>query len=102
MRRLRSARTWIALGVIAPAGMLVVSGLMPFDLLMGPWEKAEQTSGNLLRDISRNVAVFDPSLQAVVDNLRAPDLGGVDHAMRQPVLFDRAATAQDMGDQYRS
>ncbi|MGE7156852.1 sensor domain-containing diguanylate cyclase [Methylorubrum rhodesianum] len=100
-RRLRSARTWIALGVLAPIGMLVVSGLMLLDLRRDAWDKAEQTSKNLLqvieRDIARNVEIIDLSLQAVVDNLRVPGLDTLSPAMRQLVLFDRAGTARDLG-----
>lgn len=100
-RRLRSARTWIALGVLAPVGMLVVSALMLLDLRRDAWDKAEQTSKNLLqvieRDITRNVEIFDLSLQAVVDNLRTPGLDAVRPEMRQLVLFDRAGTARDVG-----
>ncbi|WP_284247023.1 sensor domain-containing diguanylate cyclase, partial [Methylobacterium haplocladii] len=100
-RKLHSARTWIALGVLAPIGMLLVSGLMLLDLRRDAWDKAEQTSRNLLqviaRDIARNAEIFDLSLQAVVDNLRVPGVDGLDPAIRQLVLFDRAATAQDMG-----
>ncbi|PIK72282.1 GGDEF domain-containing protein, partial [Methylobacterium frigidaeris] len=100
-RRLRSARTWIALGVLAPIGMLLTSGLMLLDLRRDAWDKAEQTSKNLLqvieRDIARNVEIFDLSLQAVVDNLRTPGLDAVTPEMRQLVLFDRAGTARDVG-----
>jgi hypothetical protein len=100
-RRLRSARTWIALGVLAPVGMLVFSGLMLLDLRQDAWDKAEQTSKNLLqvieRDIARNVEIIDLSLQAVVDNLRVPGLDALSPEMRQLVLFDRAGTARDLG-----
>nr|WP_137828320.1 sensor domain-containing diguanylate cyclase [Methylobacterium sp. L1A1] len=100
-RRLRSTRTWIGLGVLAPLGMLLVSGLMLLDLRRDAWDKAEQTSRNLLqvieRDIARNVEVIDLTLRAVQDNLRAPGLAKLDSNMRQLVLFDRATTARDLG-----
>jgi len=100
-RRLRSARTWIALGILAPVGMLVVSGLMLLELRQDAWDKAEQTSRNLLqvieRDIARNVEIIDLTLQAVQDNLRTPGLAQLDAPMRQLVLFDRAASARDLG-----
>jgi len=100
-RRLRSARTWIALGVMAPLGMLVVSGLMLIDLRQDAWDKAEQTSKNLLqvieRDIGRNVEIIDLTLQAVQDNLQVPGLAQLEPAMRQLVLFDRATSARDLG-----
>jgi diguanylate cyclase (GGDEF)-like protein len=99
--RFRSTRTWIGLGVLAPLGMLVVSGLMLLDLRRDAWDKAEQTSRNLLqvieRDIARNVEVIDLTLRAVQDNLRAPGLAKLEPAMRQLVLFDRATSARDLG-----
>ncbi|AWB22602.1 MULTISPECIES: sensor domain-containing diguanylate cyclase [Methylobacterium] len=100
-RWLGSTRTWIALGVLAPLGMLLVSALMLLDLRRDAWDKAEQTSQNLLqvieRDIARNVELIDLSLQAVVDNLRVPGVDALSPEMRQLVLFDRAATARDIG-----
>lgn len=73
---LRSARAWIGLGVLAPLGLLVVSGLMLIDLRVDAWDKAAQTSRNLLqvieRDIARNVEIIDLSLRGVVDNPRRP------------------------------
>ncbi|MCJ2139492.1 sensor domain-containing diguanylate cyclase [Methylobacterium sp. E-066] len=100
-RPFRSARTWIGLGVLAPIGMLAASSMMLLDLRQDAWEKAEQTSKNLLqvleRDIARNVEMYDLSIQAAVDNLRTPGLAEVTPELRQLVLFDRAATARDMG-----
>ncbi|MCJ2102522.1 sensor domain-containing diguanylate cyclase [Methylobacterium sp. E-046] len=98
---LRSARTGIALGVLAPIGMLAVSGLMLLDLRRDAWDKAEQTSRNLLqvleRDIARNIEMYDLSIRGTVDNLRAPGLAEAEAPLRQLILFDRAATARDMG-----
>ncbi|WP_457107172.1 diguanylate cyclase [Methylobacterium sp. P5_C11] len=98
---LRSARTWIALGVLAPLGMVLTSGLMLSDLRRDAWDRAGQTSRNLLqvleRDIARNVEMYDLSIQGAVDNLKAPGLADADPRLRQLILFDRAATARDMG-----
>ena len=100
-RWLRSARTWIALGVLAPLGMLVLSGLMLLDLRRDAWARAAQTSQNLLQviegDIARNVEVIDLSLRAVIDNLKAGGVSEISPALRQLILFDRAVTARDMG-----
>ncbi|TXM97767.1 GGDEF domain-containing protein [Methylobacterium sp. WL64] len=97
----RSARTWIALSLLAPAGMLAASGLMLLDLRHDAWDKAEQTSKNLVqvleRDIARNVEMYDLSIQAAVDNLKTSGLSEMAPALRQLILFDRAATARDMG-----
>jgi diguanylate cyclase (GGDEF)-like protein len=98
---LRSARTWIALGVLAPVGLVVTSGLMLADLRRDAWDRAEQTSRNLLqvleRDIARNIEMYDLSIRAAVDNLKVPGLAEAGPRLRQLVLFDRAATARDMG-----
>ena len=97
----RSARTWIALGVLAPFGMLAASGLMLADLRQDAWDKAEQTSRNLVqvleRDIARNIEMYDLSIQAAADNLKIPGLPELTPELRQLILFDRAATARDMG-----
>ncbi|WP_267353389.1 sensor domain-containing diguanylate cyclase [Methylobacterium sp. GC_Met_3] len=98
---LRSARTWSTLGVLAPVGMVAVTGLMLADLRRDAWDRTEQTSRNLLqvleRDIARNAELYDLSLQATVENLAAPGLAQADPQMRQLILFDRAATARDLG-----
>ena len=98
---MRSAQTWIALGILAPLGMLLVSAIMLLDLRRDAWSKAEQTSRNLLqvldRDIARNIEIIDLSLQGVIDNLKAPDVMAATPELRQRILFDRAATARDMG-----
>lgn len=100
-RVLQSARTWIALSIVAPIGMLGTSGFMLLDLRQDAWERAEQTSRNLLQalesDIARNIELFDLSIQAAVDNLNAPGVSDLSPILRQLVLFDRAATARDMG-----
>ena len=101
VRSFHSARIWLAMGVLAPIGMLAASGLMLVDLRRDAWDKAEQTSKNLVqvleRDIARNVEMYDLSIQAAVDNLRTPGFSEMAPALRQLILFDRAATARDMG-----
>jgi diguanylate cyclase (GGDEF)-like protein len=97
----RSTHTWIAAGLLAPLGMLAVSSVMLLDLRRDAWERVEQTSQNLLqvleRDISRNIEIYDLSLQAVVDGLQKPEVMQADPTLRQLILFDRATTAKDMG-----
>ncbi len=101
VRQLRSTRTWIALGVLAPIGMLVVSTAMLLDMRRDAYARAEQTSRNLLqvieRDIARNIELFDLSLRGVVENLRVPGSAEVSSELRKLILFDRAASARDMG-----
>ncbi|MFY9293856.1 MAG: sensor domain-containing diguanylate cyclase [Methylorubrum rhodinum] len=96
-----SARTLIWLSIIMPIGMLTISVMMLIDLRRDAWDRAEQTSQNLLqvieRDIARNVEIIDLSLRGLIDNLTGTNVREIDPAIRQLVLFDRAATARDMG-----
>ncbi len=97
----RSARTWVALAVLAPVLMLAVSGAMLVEMRREAWEKARQTSENLLqlieRDIARNVEIIDLSLTRVVEGVGMPAVRAADPSLRQLILFDRAATARDIG-----
>ena len=89
------------LGVLAPLGMLALSAVMLLDLRRDVWDKAEQTSRNLVqvieRDITRNIEIIDLSLRALADNLKAPGIAEVSPRLRQLILFDRAGSARDMG-----
>ncbi len=100
-RRSRSARAWILLGILAPLGMVAVCTVMLLELRQDAWDKAEQTSRNLLqvieRDIDRNVEIIDLALKSVVENLRHTDLGELTPKYRQRVLFDRSVNAKDLG-----
>lgn len=100
-RLARSARTWFVLGVLAPIGMLAVSALMLEDLRRDAWDRATQMSQNVLqiveRDIARNIEIIDLSLQGIVESLNTPGVDTLNPTLRQLVLFDRAATAKDLG-----
>ena len=52
---------------------------------------------SLASEIDRNIELYDLSLQAVVDGLKLPEISKISPELRQVVLFDRAATAKDMG-----
>ncbi|KTS38650.1 dethiobiotin synthetase [Methylobacterium indicum] len=100
-RCLRSSRTWVMVGILAPLGMVVVCSLMLLDLRRDAWDRAEQTSRNLLqvieRDIDRNVEIIDLALRAVVENMALPGLETLEPQFRQRILFDRAVNAKDLG-----
>ena len=101
IRTLRSANTWIILGILAPIGMLLVSGLMLLELRRDAWTKVELNASNLLqlleRDIARNIEIIDLTLQGLVGNLKEPRIAGLDPEIRQLLLFDRLTSARDMG-----
>lgn len=94
-------RAWFAIGVLAAVGMLVVTAVMLTDMRRDAWSKTEQASRNLLqvieRDIARNVEMIDLSLSGVIDNLAVSETSGLSPALRQLILFDRAASAKDLG-----
>jgi diguanylate cyclase (GGDEF)-like protein len=48
-------------------------------------------------DIARNIELYDLSLQAVQEGLNVPNFYLIPPAMRQMILFDRSATARDLG-----
>src|SRR5439155_884380 len=52
---------------------------------------------SLASEIERNIELYDLSLQAAVDGMKLPDINRISRELRQVVLFDRAATAKDMG-----
>lgn len=64
-------------------------------------ENARQAAQNLVTtlaaDIERNLNLYDLSLQAVVDGLQLPEIDQVSPAIRQFILFDRAASAEHLG-----
>ncbi|GJD56361.1 GGDEF domain-containing protein [Methylobacterium dankookense] len=98
---LPSTRVWVLLGILAPLGMLVLSGGMLMQLRQEAWDKAEQSAQNLLRlvenDIGRNIEILDLSLQAVIENLRLPGIAQANPDMRRHLLFHRTSTARDLG-----
>ncbi len=49
------------------------------------------------RDTTRNLELYDLSLQAVIDRIRQPGLATLPPEIRQEVLFDRSTSAQDLG-----
>ena len=49
------------------------------------------------RDVGRTISAFDLSLHGVMDALVAPAIDRTEPEVRQRALFDRAATADDLG-----
>ncbi len=101
LRKSTSTRRLIVLGLAVTLGFSAIFGTILWD--MGRWDrdKALDAAANLVatiaNDISRNIQLYDLSLQAVIDGLKLPDLDKIDPELRRLVLFDRAATAKDLG-----
>ncbi|MGF6775344.1 diguanylate cyclase [Paraburkholderia sp. GAS334] len=96
-----SPRMVIAGGVVTAFGMLGICAVLLYEGRQDALAHATESSRNTLlvieRDIARNVELYDLSLQAVVDNVRQPDVMSLPDQLRNELLFDRAATAKDLG-----
>ncbi|TDN61756.1 diguanylate cyclase [Paraburkholderia sp. BL10I2N1] len=91
----------IAGGVVTALTMLAVCAVLLYDSREDALTRANESSLNTLlvveRDIARNVELYDLSLQAVVDGVGDPEVMALPRALRDSLLFDRAATAKDLG-----
>jgi len=101
-RRTRNyAQPLIALGLTITLGFSAILGFVLLDSRDQERERARQAAFNVIAamssEIDRNLELYDLSLQAVVDGLKLPSLSTLSPELRQLVLFDRAATAKDMG-----
>ncbi|MFI5014070.1 MAG: diguanylate cyclase [Hyphomicrobiales bacterium] len=97
---LSSARLMALTGVY----LLAICGIFAAVLLgehQDVWEQALQQASNLSgvlrQDIARNIELYDLSLQAVAEGWENPKVRNLDPELRQLILFDRAATARDLG-----
>jgi hypothetical protein len=81
--------------------MLTVCAVLLYDGRQDALQHARDASRNTLlvieRDILRNVELYDLSLQAVVDGVGQPEVMALPARLRDALLFDRAATAKDLG-----
>ena len=85
----------IAGAILAIAAWVLVE--MRHDALTRAQEAAINVSLLVDRDTARNLEVYDLSLQAVIEGLEHPGVRELPSDLRRMVLFDRAATAKDMG-----
>ena len=97
----RTIRWLTVLGMAVALSMLVLGGVVLLDARDDARRESERASDNLAlalsRDIGRNIAVFDLSVQGTIDALRLPGIGDVSSELRQTALFDRSATAEYLG-----
>ena len=100
---LRKNRTkpLIVLGLAVTIGFSAILAFVLWGSRSQEREQARQSASNIVATISseidRNLELYNLSLQAVVDGLKHPGLSELSPEFRQLVLFDRAATAKDMG-----
>ncbi|MCI9880205.1 MULTISPECIES: sensor domain-containing diguanylate cyclase [Methylobacterium] len=96
-----SARWLSAINLLSVVGLCAVSAFMLWQMRLDAARRSEMTSRSLVqvlgRDIARNIEIYDLSLRSVVDGLKLPELAEADPELRQMILFDRAATAENFG-----
>lgn len=91
----------IALGLAVTLGFSSVCAAVLWESRNRDRDQARQAAVNLVTsissDIARNFELYNLSLEAVVEGLNLPELSKLTPKMRQLLLFDRAASAKDMG-----
>jgi diguanylate cyclase (GGDEF)-like protein len=101
--RAKSAPTkrLLALGLAVTLSFTALCGGVLRTMGERDFEHSRTAAANLIAsiasDIERNIELYDLSLQAVVDGLKLPEFSNIAPELRQVILFDRAATAKDMG-----
>lgn len=95
------AKRLIAIGICITAGFCAVFAAGLWESRNRDREQAQLAASNVVASISseieRNLELYVLSLDAVIDGLKLPDIETIRPQLRQHVLFDRAATAKDMG-----
>jgi diguanylate cyclase (GGDEF)-like protein len=91
----------LALGLAVTLSFSAICGYVLWTTGERDFEHNRAAAANLVAsiasEIDRNIELYDLSLQAVVDGIKLPEISKISPELRQVVLFDRAATAKDMG-----
>jgi diguanylate cyclase (GGDEF)-like protein len=99
--KLVSSKLLVVSLVVTVLAFSAVCGGVLIDMRQSAEQLARQTMENLAATVdaavSRNIELYDQSLQAVVKNLSVPELADVSKPLLQLILFDRAATAAHLG-----
>ncbi|MDR5825711.1 sensor domain-containing diguanylate cyclase [Caballeronia sp. LZ043] len=83
--------TFVCLVVLITTAVVLVSGRQ--EALDKARDTSENVAAALARDMSRNLQVYDLSLQAVVDGVSNPEILALPPELRRQMLFDRATMA---------
>lgn len=98
---MHTVRALTLAGFVVAVGTLLIGAAVLVQLRNDTLQQAKEASRNLAlalgRDIGRNIAVYDLSLQGALEALQLPGIESVDPEIRQTALFDRAATAEFLG-----
>ncbi len=96
----RSSATTLVAAASVVLGIIGLTGWITLDTRQDAWNHAVQSSTNLAstlaRDIDRSIETYDLSLQGAIDGLNVPGIEDMRPAVRNMILFDRSASAQDL------
>ena len=91
----------LALGIGLVLGFSAICASILWEMADKDYRHAKEGATNLVAsiasEIDRNIELYDLSLQAVADGEKLPEIDSISPELRQVVLFDRAATAKDLG-----
>ena len=100
LHRFPRAFIWVAT-ILGVSAMLLVFSAVIVDSRNTAWRFNEQSLQNIAvlaeLDISRNIEMFDLSLQAVRDGVGDAGIMALEPKIRNQVLFDRSTTAKGIG-----
>ena len=91
----------IALGLTVTLGFSTVCALVLSESRKRDMDQARKSAVNIVAtigsEVARNFELYNLSPEAVVDGLNVQGLSTLTPKVRQMILFDRAASAKDMG-----
>lgn len=91
----------IALGLTITLGFSSVCAMVLWESRNRDRDRARQAAVNVVAtigsEVARNFELYNLSLEGVVDGLNVQGLSTLTPKIRQMILFDRAASAKDMG-----
>jgi diguanylate cyclase (GGDEF)-like protein len=95
------AKRLLALGIGLVLCFSATCASILWEMAQKDYQHAKEGATNLVAsiasEIDRNIELYDLSLQAVADGVKLPEINSISPELRQVVLFDRAATAKDLG-----
>ncbi|WP_238270713.1 MULTISPECIES: sensor domain-containing diguanylate cyclase [Methylobacterium] len=101
LRKDRASLLIARFGIGVTACLAILGAYLIYDLRDGAWRRAETNAQNLLgmieEAVSRNVVMYDLSLQAAAVRATQPNLIELPPDLRREVLFDNAASAAGLG-----
>ena len=101
--RKRTYTRWLAaLGCVLTLAFSMLCGLVLHNIGVRDRATAEKSAANIVAplttDMARNFDLYSLSLSAVSDGLAVPGVWSLRDDVRHLLLFDRATTAQHLGD----